>query len=52
MSKEPPAGGVPEIDGKGMFVGGFNNISAIMIRFTSNPIVWRDPALTRSIKKS
>jgi hypothetical protein len=53
MSKEPPAGGVPEIDAKGMFAPGFNNISAIMIRLTQGPTAYRDPALSRSnVKKS
>ena len=53
MSKEPPAGGVPEIDAKGMQAPGFNNISAIMIRLIQGPTAYRDPALSRSnVKKS
>ena len=51
MSKDPPAGGVPEIDSKGLYAPGFANISAIMIRFINGPTPYKDPALSRSTQK-
>ena len=50
LQKKSPENGVPPIDAKGNYYAGYNNISAIMIRFMHGPLAYRDPSLLRESK--